>query len=430
MTSGNFRTIEINSITIDREKRQRKELKNITELAWSISSIGLINPVVLTPELVLVAGERRLQACTSLGWTHIPAHLTIDLEDEVLHLIELEENVRRESLTWQEECLAVEEYHRLKSNMNEEWNQAKTAEALCITAQEAGRKVQIANEIINGNEAVISADKYSVARNLTIRKAERASANQQSNALAALAVSSGEADTIEEGKAQVEKRSIPLKCTDFILWQQKYKGPKFNLIHCDFPYGINAGNQQQGTNTAMHGEYEDDAGTYYQLIEVLAQAMENVVDESAHLIFWFSPLYYENTKLLLDRMGWTVNPFPLIWHKPCNTGLLPDPDRGPRRTYEMAFFGSRGDRKIVRAVSNSIGTNAPKGDDKYHMSQKSSYMLNHFLKMLVDEYTTFLDPTCGSGSAVKMAEELGAKTVLGLEKSREFYNLAKENYYV
>jgi len=55
-------------------------------------------------------------------------------------------------------------------------------------------------------------------------------------------------------------------------------------------------------------------------------------------------------------------------------------------------------------------------------------MLDHFLRMLVDEHTTFLDPTCGSGNACIVAEHLGAALVRGVERDTEFYQNAIANW--
>src|SRR5437667_7760504 len=105
MTSGNFRTIPTSSIIIQRSDRQRRELTAIDELAESIQRIGLINPPVVTADGVLVAGERRLTACRALGWTSIPVQFVEELSDYELQTIELEENVKRVDLPWQDQCL-------------------------------------------------------------------------------------------------------------------------------------------------------------------------------------------------------------------------------------------------------------------------------------------------------------------------------------
>jgi DNA modification methylase len=127
--------------------------------------------------------------------------------------------------------------------------------------------------------------------------------------------------------------------------------------------------------------------------------------------------HYSYTLSTLTAEGWAVDPYPLIWYRSDNSGILPDPNRGPRRVYETAFFGHRGDRKIVRAVSNACATASEKSD---HMSIKPFDMLTHFFRMIVDEHTMLLDPTCGSGSAIRAAKALKAKLTLGLEINDEF----------
>ena len=52
-------------------ERHRKDLGNIAALAESISEIGLLHPIVVTPDGTLIAGARRIAACVSLGWTDI-----------------------------------------------------------------------------------------------------------------------------------------------------------------------------------------------------------------------------------------------------------------------------------------------------------------------------------------------------------------------
>src|SRR5271163_2769512 len=52
--------------------RYRKDLGDLPTLAASIKDVGLLHPIVVTPEGRLIAGQRRLEACRLLGWTEIP----------------------------------------------------------------------------------------------------------------------------------------------------------------------------------------------------------------------------------------------------------------------------------------------------------------------------------------------------------------------
>ena len=175
------------------------------------------------------------------------------------------------------------------------------------------------------------------------------------------------------------------------------------------------------------GGYSDSPDVYWSLVDTLGASMDNVVADSAHLMFWFSMDYYHETLLRLEAMGWTVNPFPLVWFKNDNTGILPDPTRGPRRVYETAFLGARGDRPIVRAKSNLFAH--PGKDKEIHMSEKPVPMLKHFMEMFVDEYSRVFDPTAGSANALKAATALGAPTVLGLERDPEFFERSTAAYF-
>jgi hypothetical protein len=38
----------------------------------------------------------------------------------------------------------------------------------------------------------------------------------------------------------------PIQIADFNTWAPAYTGPKFNVIHCDFPYGINSQDHLMG----------------------------------------------------------------------------------------------------------------------------------------------------------------------------------------
>jgi len=55
-------------------------------------------------------------------------------------------------------------------------------------------------------------------------------------------------------------------------------------------------------------------------------------------------------------------------------------------------------------------------------------MLRHFFQMFVDNGTRMLDPTCGSGSALRAAVSAGAENVLGLEMDKEYFDVASKAF--
>ena len=50
-------------------KRHRRDMGDLDALARTIRDLGLLHPVVIRPDVTLIAGERRLCAAKLLGWT-------------------------------------------------------------------------------------------------------------------------------------------------------------------------------------------------------------------------------------------------------------------------------------------------------------------------------------------------------------------------
>jgi ParB-like chromosome segregation protein Spo0J len=87
----------IDSVTVPGRLRALRT-EAVRELADSIASVGLLNPISVTPDGVLVAGLHRLHACRSLGWTTIPVSV-VDLDADHRELSEIDENLIRAELT-------------------------------------------------------------------------------------------------------------------------------------------------------------------------------------------------------------------------------------------------------------------------------------------------------------------------------------------
>jgi hypothetical protein len=254
---------------------------------------------------------------------------------------------------------------------------------------------------------VLDSPRFSTARGIV----QRAESRKDDEALAAIsrraAVPAGEDTTVPDS----------ILCEDFRLWGPRYDGPRFNYIHCDFPYGVGADKFNQGS-ASLHGGYSDTEDDYWELLITLAANLDRLVAPSAHIMFWFSMHYYQETLAFFEKnTDFRIDPFPLIWTKSDNVGILPDPERGPRRIYETCLFGSRGDRKVVRPTSNSVWSASQRDE---HMSIKPEAMLAQFFRMFVDANTIMLDPTCGSGGALRAAESLSASHVVGLERNPDF----------
>jgi N6-adenosine-specific RNA methylase IME4/ParB-like chromosome segregation protein Spo0J len=99
MTEQHFEmtTRKISDIVVG--TRHRKDMGDIAGLAASMAELGLLHPIVVRPDGVLVAGERRLRAAKLLGWEKIRV-TAVDLE--AVARGELAENEVRKDFTLSE----------------------------------------------------------------------------------------------------------------------------------------------------------------------------------------------------------------------------------------------------------------------------------------------------------------------------------------
>jgi len=111
--------ISINKIKSDEEQpRKSFDSEKIAELAESIKTHGIIQPLILRRHMqdqyIIVAGERRWRAAKMVGLKEIPA-IIMELSDRDILEISLIENIQRQDLNPIEEALA---YRKLLNDFN------------------------------------------------------------------------------------------------------------------------------------------------------------------------------------------------------------------------------------------------------------------------------------------------------------------------
>ncbi|WP_098731506.1 ParB N-terminal domain-containing protein [Brevibacterium epidermidis] len=98
--------------------RHRTDLGDIDALARSIDQRGLLQPMTVTPDGVLVCGRRRLEAIRRLGWKKTSVWVRADVSDRLGYLLaEQDENAEHKPLT-QIEAAAL--YRELKQLLRED----------------------------------------------------------------------------------------------------------------------------------------------------------------------------------------------------------------------------------------------------------------------------------------------------------------------
>lgn len=94
-----------------RQPRKRFDRESLEQMALSIQSFGIVQPVVVRPvgtEYELIAGERRWRAAKEAGLTKIPAVVKSSTETDSLEMA-LVENLHRDDLNGIEEATAYQQ---------------------------------------------------------------------------------------------------------------------------------------------------------------------------------------------------------------------------------------------------------------------------------------------------------------------------------
>lgn len=439
-----FRRIACKAIVVDRDQRQRRQLDDLDDLAASISKRGVLQPIIIDKALHLVAGERRLAASIALELPDIPCRFIEDLSPVELQIIELEENIKRSDLGWKDLVAAIARIHALYRQLDPQWTQTQTAGECNVSHSLVSMYLRV-SEMMD-DERVAAAGTFNEALNIIKRRDARAAGDALAELIELPTLAAGDA-SLPAGQsvfldlpaaapapydppAQRPKLVVPpVEATilheDFLRWAPRYAGPRFNFIHCDFPYGIDVFSGPQARGAEPTAGYSDGFNIYTALLECLCRNLNQLMSISAHMVFWYSDKHRDVTRKIFNQLAPSleIHPYPLIWVKSDNAGIASDPRHGPRHVYETALFISRSKRQIVRVAADAYS--APTNHD-LHPSTKPEPMLRHFFQMLVDESTVMLDPTCGSGASIRAAESLAAKATLGLEIDAQFIKPARQ----
>ena len=100
----------------------RQELGDLTELRRSIETVGLLTPVTISVNHVLISGRRRLAVMRELGHTRVPVWIAAGVSDEL------------------QELLAIKDAHILRKTLTPSEQAGLYAELKSLLAEEAARK--------------------------------------------------------------------------------------------------------------------------------------------------------------------------------------------------------------------------------------------------------------------------------------------------
>ena len=412
------------------ENRQRREFEgtSLLELSDSIGRLGLLQPLVVRYDkegkVYLVAGERRLRAIKDMwslgGHLHynncrvkeglLPTVSLGDLSPIDAFEAELEENIRRTDLTWQEEAEAVASLHKLRLLRNPTHTVVETAIEVHGSSDEGSQDDKVRKQIIVArylaDKEIGAASTVRDAYKLVMRKEEMAN-----NALRAAKI--GETYGAHSHK---------LFLGDCLEWMASMEANSFDCILTDPPYGMGADSFGDGAGrlVAITHEYRDTADSFRALLSAAIPLFCRVAKPAAHLYLCCDIEQFFWLRETLSSAGWSVFRTPLINVK-TGSGRVPLPNHGPRRQYEIILYAFRGGRTTTGIQSDVIES---VGDENLgHGAQKPIQLFANLLRRTVRPGDSVLDPFCGTGTIFPASHLLRAFAT-GIEQAPEYYGIA------
>ena len=337
--------IDITLINIDEKHRMRKYPGNIEELGSSLARFGLMTPIVLDNDNNLIAGHRRILAAKHIGWRDIPFRRMDALDPILRQELELEENVRRKDLEWQEEVVGLYKLYMAKqSRYGEKGN--PLAENGGYGIEEAARELDRATGSISMDLALAKAlhEYPELIEEKTKSSAFKRFRRMKETALRAeLAKRAPGVDhgQFSEGDEEEDVDAPAKEEPTFVrqaIRKAVWKGigvfyhadardvlrglpeDSVDLIVTDPPYGLGLYKEGAAMSSSKFAEsqgamYDDDPKTIMDMLDETFMHAARLLKPDGHAYIFFHMTRYEPVYLMLKRHFGECEATPLIWMK-------------------------------------------------------------------------------------------------------------------
>lgn len=435
--------------SIEVRKRQRREIpaSHLKSLRESILNVGLLHPPVCwwdeaVQRWVLTVGECRFRtieamAKEGLSFRHgplqieagaIPISPLTEAVETLAFEAELDENVRRLDLTWQDRARAYADLHTMRLSTNPKHTLADTkAELVAFSAPSlhSGAPMQTANS--NANEI---REAQVIAENLD----DKAVAGAR-NAREALALIYRREE--EKINAVLIKRSLATKVSsnDLRLLEgdmadilPTLDAGTVDLILADPPYGIAASAGGFRARSAVHHNYEDTPEIAKDLIQTILTEGFRLTKPMANIFIFCDIDNFPYLKVAAANLGWVPFRRPLIWQKSESEGMAPWGGSGPRITTEFIFYATKGQKGMLASPTDLLNIKRVSRHERVHGAEKPTDLLRALIECTTIAGDTVLDPCCGSGSTLVACREL-RRSGIGVEKDPAYFTTAYANVH-
>jgi N6-adenosine-specific RNA methylase IME4 len=278
-------------------ERHRRDLGNVDSLATSIADLGLMHPVVITPDGDLIAGARRLEACKRIGWTDIP--VTVVNLDAIVRG-EFAENTERKDFTLSEAVAvkrALEPAERAAAKERQR-EHGKTAPG----KKHSGEIPHSDRRALDKIARVVGKDRTTIAKAEAIVDAAEAEPEKFGKLLAAMdktGRANGPYKRLKNAQQAEQIRAEPPPLPN--------RGP-YRVGNVDVPWPYEPDDQ----NPSHRGILPYPT---MSIAEMCSLPVGQIMHEDSILWFWTTNFHLRNAYTVLDAWGFHETPTMLTWAK-------------------------------------------------------------------------------------------------------------------
>lgn len=398
------RTIHHLRITdiIVKDGRQRSDMGDLEGLAESILKHGLMQPIILNRENVLIAGGRRLEAHKLNGMTHVDCMYRDELDELDLEELELEENIRRKQLTWQEENAATARLHKLRQQRDPNWSQAQTAVLIAKPGAVAPQQRDVSQALTLDRMMKLFPEIGGAKTKAQALNLAKAKAKQVTRQI--------EVQRKPEDYREVEEK---LWLGDSVQAIKEIEDNYIDAIITDPPFGIDYDAQVSGS-VREADVYKDDA-TKYEYILGMVPDLYRVLKPDGWCIWFFGMSWYERVKEVFRAAGFTVDEIPIIWDRSEGRTFTNRPDKYFAKGYDVALHAFKGDpHLVVKSKPNIIRVAPVDTKDRELTVERPVELYAELIRRTTIRGQLVADFFSGSGSCLAAAASL-ERDFLGVE---------------
>ena len=431
------------------EDRQRKDLGDLSDLKSSIARLGILQPLLVTPEFQLICGERRLRCALSLGLDSVPVYIKGTVTPDDAEEMELEENVRRKSLSWQEQVCAIARLHKMRQHKaalsSTEWGLEHTGELVGLSTAAVCYSTKLAEAIVAGDKDIIACtgvrDAYTLLVERRLTEARKTQA-QRLSLLPTKIVVMPEPTSPQPTAPPADLTAIatPVVVPTAGLSVKLYNTPwnkfamgeyQFDHIYTDPPYAIDMDNLQQdgiGMNVDLVRDTHDVEENMQLLHDFFGWACRRLA-RRGFMVVWCDYMMWRELYNAADSSAAVaqrklhIQRWPYIWVKEnqaCQNGM---PYSNFTKTHECAIVIHGEDATLTSAGIKAHWKGA--NDKSFHKATnpfwKPILMHQDILEAVSQPGQIILDPFAGSGSIPYAALRCG-RSVVANEMDPVHYN--------